>query len=101
MGNLGRNQLTDGLFALHSSSFFLIYFIFCCAGLHSFTWVFSSCGKQGLLIIVVGRFLIAVVSTAVKHRLHGARTSAVVLYRFSRCDLRPLEHGLSDCGARA
>ena len=90
--DLGRNQPTDGLFALHSSSFFfLIYFIFCCAGLHSFTWVFSGCGKQGLLVIVVGRFLIAAASVVVKHRLSGARASAIVLHRFSRCD----------CGARA
>ena len=100
--SLGGNQPTDGLFALHSSSFFfLIYFIFRCAGLHSFTRVFSGCGKRGLLVIVVGRFLTAVASVVVKHRLSGARASAIVLHRFSRCDLRALEHGLSDCGARA
>ena len=97
--DLGGNQPTDGLFALHSGSFFL--FIFRCTGLRSSTRVFASCGKRGLLVIVVGRFLIAVASIVAKHRLYGARASAVVLHRFSRCDLRALEHGLSDCGAQA
>ena len=48
-------------------SFF--FFFWLCWGLHCCAWAFSSCGKQGLLFIVVRGLLIAVASLVVEHGL--------------------------------
>ena len=47
--------------------FLLIYFWLCWVLLCA--WIFSNCGEQGLLLIVVHRLLIAVSSLVAKHRL--------------------------------
>ena len=38
-------------------------------GLRCCLWAFSSCGEQGLLFVVVHRFLIAVASLVAEHEL--------------------------------
>ena len=38
-------------------------------GLHCYVWAFSSCGKSGLLFIVVLGFLIVVASLVAEHGL--------------------------------
>ena len=42
--------------------FFLIYLFLAALGLHTRVWAFSSCGKQGLLFVVVHGLLIVVAS---------------------------------------
>ena len=51
--------------------FFLIYFIYFLAalGLHCCARAFSSCGKRGLLFVVVRGLVIAVASLVVEHGL--------------------------------
>ena len=54
---------------LHNRNFFfLILFIFGCAGSSVLLWLFSSCGKQGFLIAALG-LLAAVASPTAEHRL--------------------------------
>ena len=47
----------------------LIYLFLAALGLHCCMQAFSSCGEQGLLFVVVGGLLIAVVSLVVEHGL--------------------------------
>ena len=50
--------------------FYLLSFLFLAAlGLHCCTRAFSSCGKQGLLLVVVHGLLIAVASLVAEHGL--------------------------------
>ena len=46
-----------------------IYLFLVTLGLCCCVWAFSSCSKQGLLSVVVGRFFIAVASLGVEHTL--------------------------------
>ena len=48
---------------------YFIYLFLPALGLHCCAWAFSSCGKQGLLLVVVRGLLIAVVSLVVEHGL--------------------------------
>ena len=50
-------------------SFFKIYLFWAALGLRCCLWAFSSCGKQGLLFVVVRGLLIAVASLVVEHGL--------------------------------
>ena len=56
-------------------------------------WAFSSCSKQGLLFVAVGRLLIVVASLVVEHRLYVGGLSS--------CGSRALEYRLSISGAQA
>ena len=58
--------------------FWLCWVFVCCL------WDFSSCGEPGLLILAMGRLLVAVASLVSEHRLQSAGSVAV-------------EHGLSCC----
>ena len=60
--------------------------------------LFSSCGEQGLLFVVVHRLLSAVASRCVAL---GTRASVVVARGLSSCGSRALERRLSSCGAQA
>jgi len=46
-----------------------IYLFLAALGLGCFAQAFSSCGKQGLLFVVLLQFLIVVASPVVEHRL--------------------------------
>ena len=77
-------------------------------GLRCCTWAFSSCGEQGLLLVVVCGLLIVVASLVVEHGLQVCRLqqlwhtgSVVVAHRLSSCGSWALEHRLSSCGAQA
>ena len=49
---------------------FIYYYLFLAAlGLHCYAWAFSSCGKRGLLFVVVRGLLIVVASLVVEHGL--------------------------------
>ena len=48
---------------------YLIYLFVAVLGLCCCTWAFSSCGKRGLLFIVVHGFLISVASLVAEHGL--------------------------------
>ena len=54
---------------------------------------FSSCGKRGLLFILVHRLLIVVASLVAEHGLQARGLSS--------CGSGALERRLSSCGARA
>ena len=47
----------------------LIHAFLSLLGLYCFAWVFSSCSRQGLLLVVVHGLLTAVASIVVEHRL--------------------------------
>ena len=49
--------------------FLFIYLVLAVLGLHCCAWAFSSCGKRGLLFVVVRRLLTAVASLVAEHRL--------------------------------
>ena len=57
------------VFLNHISFFFFFFFILAALGLCCCARAFSSCGKQGLLFVVVPRLLVAVASLVVEHRL--------------------------------
>ena len=61
---------------IHDSHLFLLLAVL---GLHCCLWAFSSCGKQGLLFVVVCRLLIVVASLISEHGLYGAWVSMVVV----------------------
>ena len=56
---LSGSSLTDSL----------IYLFLAALGLSCCAWAFSGCGEQGLLFVVVCRFLIAVASLVAEHGL--------------------------------
>ena len=49
--------------------FYLFIYLLAALGLRCCARAFSSCGKRGLLFVVVPRLLIAVASLAAEHRL--------------------------------
>ena len=49
--------------------FFYYYLFLAALGLRCCVWAFSSCGKQGLLFVVVRGLLIAVASLVAEHGL--------------------------------
>ena len=51
----------------------LFYLFLAALGLNCSTWASSSCGKQGLLFVVVRRLLIALASLAAEHGLQTCR----------------------------
>ena len=53
-----------------------VYLFLAALGLHCCTQAFSSCGKWGLVFIVVCRFLTAVASLTMEHRLYSTGTLA-------------------------
>ena len=62
---LGTVSINHVLF----KKFFYIIVFLAVLGLRCCTWAFSSCGKRGLLFIVVCGLLIVVASLVVEHRL--------------------------------
>ena len=62
--------------------------------------LFSSCGEQGLLFVVV-RGLLIVVASRCGARAVGKWASVAVAHGLSSCGSRALEHRRSSCGARA
>ena len=73
-------------------------FILAVLGLCCYTWVFSSCGGQGLLLVAVRRLLIVVASVCWAWAL-GSLASEVVVHRLScsvACGIF-LEQGLNLC----
>ena len=97
----------------HIHSLFLAFFFFLAAlGLCCCTWAFSSCGKRGLLFIVVHGLLIMVAccraralgtqaSVVAAHGLNGCGTWALEHAGFSSCGSQALEFRLTSCGTRA
>ena len=79
---------------------YFIYLFLVALGLRCCVWVFSSCGEQGLLFVMVRGLLIAVPSRRGSRAL-GAWVSVVVAHGFSSCGSWALEHRLSSCGAWA
>ena len=57
------------LFLLYLKIYFIYVFFLAVLGLHYCAWAFSSCGKQGLLFIVVCRLLISVASLVAERGL--------------------------------
>ena len=57
------------LFKLFKKIIYFIYLFLAALGLCCCVWAFSSCGKWGLLFIVVRGLLIAVASLVEEHRL--------------------------------
>ena len=47
--------------------------------------VFSNCGEQGLLFVVVGGLLIAMAPLVVEHWLQGRRALVAVAHGLSNC----------------
>ena len=83
-------SLSQNFFFNKSFCFLNLFILFLAAlGLHCCTWAFSSCGKRGLLFVVVHRLLIVVASLCCGAWALGMRASVVVA------------HGLSSCGIRA
>ena len=76
MGSVRSSRLVPGslpmdvgyLRSLCSSPFLKTLFILIVLGPHCCTWAFSSCGEQGLLLIVAHGLLIAVSSLGAEHR---------------------------------
>ena len=62
-------------------SLIFMYLFLTVLDLRGFAWVFSSCGKQGLLFSMVSRLLITVASLVVEHGLQGAQASVVTAFR--------------------
>ena len=48
---------------------FSFFFGLVAPGFPGCSWTFSSCGKQGLIFVAVGRLLIAVASLVAEHRV--------------------------------
>ena len=80
-------------FKMYLCIYFWLCWIFVAA------WAFCSCGVY--FLVVVCRFLIAMASTIVEHRLSGTQVSIVVLHGLSSCGSWALKHRLSSCGAQA
>ena len=57
----------------HCFCFLRFIYVLAVVGLCCCTWAFCSSGKQGLLFVAVCRFLIAVASFVVEHRLWTRR----------------------------
>ena len=83
---------------LDSTGFIFFLYLFICLlltalGLRCCTQAFSSCGKQGLLFIVMCRLLIAVASLATEHGLWALRlqqlqyTGLVVVMHRASCSV--------------
>ena len=62
-------QILGFWFYLDNQAVFFSFFFFAVLGPCYFVRVFSSCSKQGLLFIAVGRVLISVASLVAEHRL--------------------------------
>ena len=60
-------------FSFFNKFIYFIYLFLAELGFHCCVWFFSSCGKQGLLFVVVRRPLIAVTSPVEEHRLYVRR----------------------------
>ena len=59
-----------GYYAYYSATFFVCLFCFLTVlGLRCYVWAFSSCGKRGLLFVVVHGLLVAVASLVAEHGL--------------------------------
>ena len=69
-------------------------------GLRCCVWTFSSCGEQGLLLVVV-RGLLIVAASHCGARALGTRASEAVACGLSSCGSWVLERRLSSCGAQA
>ena len=57
------------LFFFFNIYLFIIYLFLAVLGLRCCAWTFSSCGKRGLLFVVVHGLLIAVASLVAEHGL--------------------------------
>ena len=68
---------------------FLFYLRFWLCRIFIAAQAFSTCGKQGLLFLVVHRLLCTVASLVAEHRLQ--------VHRLSSCGSWAPEHGLGDC----
>ena len=87
---------------LQSSLFLKIKLISCyyfgdCAGSLLLHGLFSSCGKQGVLLSQVHGPLTVVVFLVVEHGPSGMTTSVAATYGLSSCGSRVLEQRLSSC----
>ena len=82
------------------SSFLKIYLFLAALGLRCCTRVFSSCGEQGLFLVVVPSFSLGGFSCCGARAL-GAWASVVVARGLTSCGSRALERRLSICGVRA
>ena len=85
--------------------YLFIYLFLAALGIRCCAWAFSSCGKWGLIFVVVRGLLIAVASLVAEHRLqvHGLQQlwhvgSVVVAGRLQSADSVVVAHGLS-CSA--
>ena len=54
---------------LNDTLFYFIYLFLAALGLRCCVWAFSSCGKLGLLFVMVSGLLIAVASVVVEYGL--------------------------------
>ena len=84
----------------HCFCFLRFIYVLAVVGLCCCTWAFSSCGKKGLLFVAVCRFLIAVASFVVEHRLWTRRLwqlqlmgSIVAALRLSSLNSAVVAHG--------
>ena len=87
------------LWVLGSVGFLKICLFLAALGLFCCTRAFSSCGKQGLLIVALRGLRIAVSSLIAEHRLLGARASVVVAHGLScsaACGIYP-DQGSNPC----
>ena len=83
----------------HFLKTFKFNFLLVALGLCCCTWAFSSCGEQGLRLVVVHGLLIAVVSRVEEHGLWGTQASVAVMHGLScskACGIF-LEQGLNAC----
>ena len=108
MKALGRVGLSSGRtwlffsFLFYKSIYLFVCFYFLAVlGLSCCARAFSSCGKRGLLFVVMCGLLIAVASLCCEAWALGAQASLVAAHGLSSCGLRVLQHRLSSCGARA
>ena len=60
-------------FFLPIFNFIFIYLFLVALGLHCCVWAFSTCGKRGLLFVVVRRLLVAVAFLVVEVQSMGSR----------------------------
>ena len=74
-----------------------VYIFLVVLGLHCCTWAFSSCGEQGLLFLLVLRFLIMQLPCCGARALGMWALSAVAL-GLGSCGSLALEHKISSCG---
>ena len=85
-------------FSFLNSSTFLFFLFLAALGLHCCTRVFSSCGKWGLLFVVVRGLLIAMAWA--RAWALGIWASVVAACGLSSCGSRALERRLSSCGTQ-